>query len=71
MVSSKNRDLLAAAFLRFGRAALAAVLAFVIPQLLDLIPQLELGPELKGFATLFLVPALMAVDKFARGKNWY
>lgn len=71
MSSSKNRELLVAAFARFGRAALAAVAALIIPQLLELIPQLELGPEFKAGFAILLAPALLALDKYARGRRLY
>lgn len=71
MASSKNKDALARAFLRFGRAAIASALALIIPALLDLIPQLELGAEFRLFAAGLIAPALLGLDKFLRSRGAY
>jgi len=71
MALSKNRQALTSAFLRFGRAVIASALALVIPALLDLIPQLELGAEFRLFALGLLAPGLLALDKYLRSRGAY
>jgi len=71
MARSKNKQALVSAFLRFGRAAVAAILALIVPALLDLIPQLELGAEFKAASVAILMPGLLALDKYLRVKGAY
>lgn len=71
MAKSKNKEVLLRAGARFLRVAAASVLALVVPSILDLLPQLELGPDLSGVVSLLLIPALVALDKFLRDKKIY
>ena len=71
MPETNNRAILRRAGLRWLRVAAAGVLASVIPSLIDLLPQLELGPELRGLLVAILIPTLVALDKLLRERAIY
>lgn len=70
-MTTSNREILRMAGVRWLRVAVAMVLASLIPNLLNLLPQLELSETASVLVAGLLVPTLVAADKFFRAKGWY
>lgn len=71
MAKNNNVELIGASALRFLRAAGATVLGMLVPWLVDLLPQLELSPEIKVVLSGLVIPGLLALDKYLRGRGFY
>ena len=71
MAKNQNVELIGASALRFLRAVGATALGMIAPWLVDLLPQLELSPEIKIVVTGLLIPGLLSLDKYLRGKGIY
>ncbi len=69
-MSQKNKDLIYAAAMRYGRGLASYALGAGVAVALGLIPQLDLGQRTELLAPI-IGAAILAFDKFARGKGWY
>jgi hypothetical protein len=71
LIKMTNKEILISAAKRFLRVAGATLLSLLIGQLLEVIPSLNLSPEVQSLVTLVLIPTLTALDKALRAKGVY